>query len=482
MENLKFMKFRKILFILFIFSSAKILCQQYTLKECIEKGKQNNTAVKLAEQSLETRQQLLQSSKNNNLPKVDFLGGYNYIGEPIRINMQQVKDGIVEGSANQSANSANAVYQQITGNPLPQQVQNVIYQTSKDIISAVYPNYNPAIAKQSYFLAGILVRQPIYLGGKLNAAKELTKQQVESGKANLESSQNLTAYNIALNYIQVMYLNSMIERQEKIVESLEKNENYAQNLLKAEIIPPYLKNWSNITKLQGETNLKNLKLEKENALLTLKDLMGISLDEPLEIQEKLNESIEVPNFSSSEKNTDLKLLLSKKKEAETTNDITKSLSRPNIFAIGNYQFFRKDLPLITPPWLVGIEMQWTIFDPERKSRNLASQSLVKEADLLINQKQKSLDLATKISENKLLSFKEQSETFDAARKQTYTTTEMVRKRMENSLSSVKDVNDALQLQYEAEKLYYTSLVAYQTVIATYFYITGNIDDITKYIP
>ncbi len=482
MENLKFMKFRKILFILFIFSSAKILCQQFTLKECIEKGKQNNTAVKLAEQSLETRQQLLQSSKNNNLPKVDFLGGYNYIGEPIRINMQQVKDGIVEGSANQSANSANAVYQQITGNPLPQQVQNVIYQTSKDIISAVYPNYNPAIAKQSYFLAGILVRQPIYLGGKLNAAKELTKQQVESGKANLESSQNLTAYNIALNYIQVMYLNSMIERQEKIVESLEKNENYAQNLLKAEIIPPYLKNWSNITKLQGETNLKNLKLEKENALLTLKDLMGISLDEPLEIQEKLNESIEVPNFSSSEKNTDLKLLLSKKKEAETTNDITKSLSRPNIFAIGNYQFFRKDLPLITPPWLVGIEMQWTIFDPERKSRNLASQSLVKEADLLINQKQKSLDLATKISENKLLSFKEQSETFDAARKQTYTTTEMVRKRMENSLSSVKDVNDALQLQYEAEKLYYTSLVAYQTVIATYFYITGNIDDITKYIP
>ena len=482
MENLKFMKFRKILFILFIFSSAKILCQQYTLKECIEKGKQNNTAVKLAEQSLETRQQLLQSSKNNNLPKVDFLGGYNYIGEPIRINMQQVKDGIVEGSANQSANSANAVYQQITGNPLPQQVQNVIYQTSKDIISAVYPNYNPAIAKQSYFLAGILVRQPIYLGGKLKAAKELTKQQVESGKANLESSQNLTAYNIALNYIQVMYLNSMIERQEKIVESLEKNENYAQNLLKAEIIPPYLKNWSNITKLQGETNLKNLKLEKENALLTLKDLMGISLDEPLEIQEKLNESIEVPNFSSSEKNTDLKLLLSKKKEAETTNDITKSLSRPNIFAIGNYQFFRKDLPLITPPWLVGIEMQWTIFDPERKSRNLASQSLVKEADLLINQKQKSLDLATKISENKLLSFKQQSETFDAARKQTYTTTEMVRKRMENSLSSVKDVNDALQLQYEAEKLYYTSIVAYQTVIATYFYITGNIDDITKYIP
>lgn len=476
------MRFRKIVLASLLIFSSKIHCQQYTLKECIEKGKQNNVIIKLAEQSLQTREKLLQSNKNNNLPKVDFLGGYNYIGEPIKINLQQVKDGIVEGSATQSAASANTVYQQITGNPLPQQVQNVIYQTSKDIISAVYPNYNPAIAKQSYFLAGILARQPIYLGGKLNAAKELSRQQVESGKANLESSQDLTAYNISLNYIQVMYLNSMIKKQEKIVESLENNEKYAQSLLKAEIIPPYLKNWSNITKLQGETNLKNLKLEKENALLTLKDLMGISLDETMEINEELNENIEVPNFSSSEQNADLKLLLSKKKEAETTHNITKSLSRPNIFAIGNYQFFRNDLPLITPPWLVGIEMQWTLFDPERKSKNLASQSLIKEADLLIDQKQKSVDLATKISENKLISFKEQSETFDSARKQTYTTTEMVRKRMENSLSSVKDVNDALQLQYQAEKLYYTSLVAYQTVIATYFYITGNVENITNYIP
>lgn len=476
------MRFKKILLASFLVISSQTFCQQLTLKQCIEKGKQNNVIIKLAEQSLETREKLLQSNKNNSLPKVDLLGGYNYIGEPIKVNLQQVKDGIVEGSANQSVYSANAAYQQITGNQLSQQVQDVIYQTSKDIISAVYPNYNPAITKQSYFLAGVAVRQPIYLGGKLNAAKELSKQQVESGKANLQSSQDLTAYNISLNYIQIMYLNSMIKKQEKIVESLENNEKYAQSLLKAEIIPPYLKNWSNITKLQGETNLKNLKLEKENALLTLKDLMGISLEESLEINEDLNESIDVPNFSSSEKNADLKLLLSKKKEAETTHNITKSLSKPNIFAIGNLQFFRNDLPLITPPWLVGVEMQWTLFDPERKSRNLASQSLIKEADLLINQKQKSVNLATKISENKLISFKEQNETFDAARKQTYTTTEMVRKRMENSLSSVKDVNDALQLQYEAEKLYYTSLVAYQTVIVTYFYITGNVENITNYIP
>lgn len=467
---------------LFLMFSAKIFCQQFSLKYCIEKAQQNNTVIKLAEQSLETRQKLMAAGKNNGLPKLDLLAGYNYIGEPLRINLQQVKDGVVEGSANQAVYSANTVYQQITGNPLSQQVQDVIYQTSKDIIGAVYPNYNPEITKQSYFLAGLFVRQPIYLGGKLKSSRKLSEEQVKSGEANLKSSKDLTAYNIALQYIQVMYLNSMIDKQKNSLESLQKNEAYAGNLLKAEIIPPYQKNWADIARMHGETNLKNLTMEKEKVMLILKDMMGIPLDEPVEITEKLNESTEIPVFSSESANADVKLLQSKKAEAETGLDITKSLSRPNVFAIGNVQFFRKDLPVITPPWLVGIEMQWTLFDPERRSKNLASQSVIKEADLLIEQKQKSVNLATKIAENKLVSLKEQSETFNASRKQAYTTTEMIRKRMENSLSSVKDVNDALQLQYETEKLYYTSLVAYQTALATYFYITGNPENITNYIP
>jgi len=258
--------------------------------------------------------------------------------------------------------------------------------------------------------------------------------------------------------------------------------DYANNLMTAEILVPYQKNWANVALTQGETMLSNLKLERENALLTLKELMGLSLSDHVEISGVISEETMLPTFSDQENNADVRLLESKKKVAETAFDVTKSLSKPNIFAIGNVQFFRKDLPLITPPWMVGIEMQWTLFDPERKSKVLASESLVKEADLLINQKQSAVNLATKIAENKLKSISEQSASLDEARQQTYTTTDMVRKRMENSLSSIKDVNDALQLQYQAEKMYYTSLVAYQTALATYYYISGNPENIIQYIP
>lgn len=475
-------KLKNLLPLFVLLKSATVFSQELSLAQCIEKAQQNNTVVQLARQSLETREQLQKASKNNSLPKVDLLAGYNYLGEPLKINLQQVKEGIVDGTANQSVFAANTVYQQITGNPLPQQIQQVIYQTSRDIIGALYPNYNPALARQSYFLAGIAVRQPIYLGGKLKAAQRLAEQQTESGKVNLESAQDLTAYNVALQYIQIQYLNSIIAKQQKSVEALTANEKYAADLLKAEIIPPYQKNWADIAKNQGETQLKNLQLEKDNALLALKDLLGMPLEETLMISQPLAEETELPPFTSGENNADLRLLQSKKTEAETGLNIAKSASKPNIFAIGNVQFLRKDLPLITPPWLVGVELQWSLFDPERKSRTLASASLVKEAGLLIDQKQKSVQLATQIAENKLRSLREQSESFNLARQQTYTTTDMIRKRLENSLSSVKDVNDALQLQYESEKLYYTSVVAYQTALATYFYILGNPEKMTLYIP
>ncbi|MBS1549635.1 MAG: TolC family protein [Bacteroidetes bacterium] len=459
--------------------------QTLSLKDCITKAMESNTSITLAKQSVETNKEQYEGSRKNMLPKVDLLAGYNYLGKPLEVNLQQTKDGIVEGSALQSANAASTIYEQITGNPLNANVWDMIYQTSRDIISAVYPNYNPALSKQDYLMAGIMVRQPIYLGGKLKAVQKLKEQQFRSSEIHLENAQDLVVYNVTLQYLQVLYYNSMIEKEEQKIVSLQKNEQYAAQLLKSEIIPPYMKKWSDVALMQGKTSLENLKLERENALLTLKQMMGMPLNSNLEIQGKLPEQFaEMDHLIKiqTENNTDIRWLNAKKEEANTALKVAKSLNHPNVFAIGNAQFLRKDLPVITPPWMVGIEMQWTLFNGfENKNKIKAAESLVKESELLIKQKQETVDLAVQLAQNKIKAIQNQSETLDAARKETYTTTDMIRKRMENSLSSVKDVNDALQLQYSSEKLYYTSLVAYQTALATYYYLNGQPENITQII-
>lgn len=472
---------KKILIFCCLLPTGFASAQELSLAESIRSAKVNGTAIAIAKQSLNTRQELSNATKNNYLPKVDFVGGYNHLGEKARLNLQSEKGNVVNYATGQITGTAQQIYQQVTGNAMSTDIQNLISQTSQNLLNTIYPSGNPEIGKQDYVIAGIFVRQPIYLGGKLKAARDLANQQYESGKINLENAQDLAAYNTALQYIQILYLNSMIEKQQQMLEAQRKNTRYAANLVKADILPPYQKNWADISEKQAETTLESLKSEKENALLVLQNLIG--KNETVLVEAKFEEQLSLPEINSEpSQNADLRLLNSKKAEAETAEKITGTIGKPNIFALGNVQFFRKDLPIILPPWLVGIEMQWTIFDAEKKSRNIAAKSLVEESQLLIQQKQEAVELAQKTTFNKLSSLKKQTETLDSARKQINTTTEMVRKRMENSLSSVKDVNDALRLQYESEKLYYTSLAAYQVALATYFYLSGEPEKITQYIP
>lgn len=467
----------------FCLSATAVFSQQnLSLSESISSAKENSTAISIAQQSYQTRKNLYDATKQNYLPKVDVLAGYNYLGEKAKLNVQGAKDDVVNYSSGQITGTAGQIYQQITGNQMPTDIQQLIYSTSHDLLNSIYPSGNPEIGKQGYLMAGIFLRQPIYLGGKLKAAQDLARIQMESGGINLENAQEISAYNTTLQYIQIMYLNAMIARQHDIVTAQHKNQKYAGNLVKAEILPPYQKNWADIAAKQAETILENLKLEKENALLALKSAIGDDLDKPVEISAELSENFDLPELGNiTAQNTDTRLLASKKTEAEAAEKLTGTVGKPNIFAVGNVQLFRKDLPIILPPWLIGIEMQWTVFDNEKKSRNLAAKSLVEETNLLITQKEEAVNLALKTTQNKLISLKNQTETLNQARKQTYITTEMVRKRMENSLSSIKDVNDALQLQYEAEKLYYTSTAAYYTALATYFYLAGKPEEITRYI-
>ena len=167
-----------------LYARAQQNGQQLTLKQCYQLAKQGNTLVQQAQRSLQAREYNLQAENRSYYPKVDLLAGYNYLGKPLEINLQQVKDGVVNGSSAQSVNTANTVFQQVTGQPLPQSVKDVIYNATKGIINTFYPDYNPELTRQSYFTAALALRQPIYLGGKIAAAQQLARTQVAAGQFN----------------------------------------------------------------------------------------------------------------------------------------------------------------------------------------------------------------------------------------------------------------------------------------------------------
>lgn len=460
--------------------------QQLTLKECYRLAKQGNTLVQQAQRSLKAREYNLQAENGAYYPKVDLLAGYNYLGKPLEINLQQVKDGVVNGSSSQSVNTANTVYQQITGQPLPQNVQDVIYNATKGIINTFYPDYNPELTKQSYFTAALALRQPIYLGGKIATAQQLARTQVTAGQFNQQVVEKGLFFAISAQYLRILYLNTILAHEAVIVESFRKNRDYAASLKDNQILPPYLLNWARVSFVQATNRYNNLELEKENALLELNDLLGQPIETPIEINDTLEYELkpvtETGQLELLRNNPTYRLVENKTDLANVAVKASRSLALPNIFAIGSLNLYQKDLPVTIPPWLIGVEMQWNLFDGFQKyKRTKASKMLVEEAQMAVLNTKTSLELQLRVSINKMKALQNDVASLDSARQQAHLTTTLVTDRMQNQLSSVKDVNDALLQEEEMHKIYYTAVMGYYLALAQYWNVIGTPEQFAEYV-
>lgn len=481
------MQCKKLSFFCFIFLAvAQLHAQQNTkLSEILQLAQQQNNLINQSKTALQASRYNLDAAKQSYLPKVDLLAGYNYLGKPLEINLQQVKNGVVEGSSQQTAAAVADIYQQITGAPLADEVREGIYETSKDIINAAYPNYNPALANQSYFTAGIGVRQPIYLGNKLTAARSAAASLVQTNEATLNFTNNSISFLTTIQYLRILYLNTIIQKQQNMVKALTNNKNYAAELVQQEILPPYQASWANVALITGESVKNNLLLDRQNAMVELNKLLNVPLDTAISITDTLrftdfNPQPYNPDFYTS--NPTYKLLQAKTGFAQTSEKISRSFNLPNIFAIGNYQLYQHNLPLTMPPWMVGVEMQWNIFDGTQTQKRIkASQELTKEAKMAEENNREELEVKLRTSLNKIQSLKNDVAALEAARKEAVRTTSLIQQRMENQLSSPKDVNEALLAQQEIEKLYSTSLLGYYIAIADYYLTLGIPESITTVI-
>lgn len=458
---------------------------QLTLEECFRLARQRNIALEQARRSLDARQHQLKAEQATYFPKLDLLAGYNYLSRPLEVNLQQVKDGIVEGSSRQSVSAANTVYREITGNDLPQPVQDGIYNTSKNIIGTVYPNYNPPLSKQSYFTAALGLRQPIYLGGKLATARNIAAAEHQSGIVNVELVEKQTDFALATAYIRILYLNSVLLSQGRIVTAMERNERYAASLVSNEIIPPYQRNWATVALAYARSRQQNQLLEKDNAMVELKRLLQLPQDTVLTITDTLQyRSLQstAPPVEFWKGNPAWKAVDSKISLAETTVKAARSLNLPNIFGIASLNLYQRDLPVITPPWLVGVEMQWTLFSGfSNQQRVKATRMLAEEVRLASENTRNILEAGATVVRNKVTVLERDLQSLAQAREQARLTTAQVQERLANQLSSVKDVNESLLVEEEIGKAYYAALLGYMLAAAEYYNILGTPQQITSLI-
>lgn len=470
---------------LLLIFSLTLNAQHVTLQDCFSIAKERNIVVNQAKASLLARQYNLDAEKQRYLPKIDALASYTYLSRPLEINLQTVRNGIVEGSSMQAVNTASDVYHEITGNTLSQQARDRIYNGSKTVINGIYPDYNPALSRQSYFLAGLALRQPLFLGNKITAARNFAESEVMAGVINTTLVQKEVDYAIAVQYIRLLYLNTMLQTQQVITDAFAKNQAYGEELVKNEILAPYQKSWTKVLLSQARTNYNNLVMDRQNAQTELNKLLGIPLDSSLDISGELTYQARaplLPDDNSWQDNPAYRLVQSKIATARTSEQIARSLSLPNIFAVGNLNLYQQQLPVTMAPWMVGVEMQWNIFSgTQTQKRKKATQQLTKEVKLAAAETGESLQMQLRVARRKIASLQNEIQTTDSARTEIALTRKLVDERVQNQLSSLRDLNDVILMQGEIEKAYHTAVLGWYLALATYWNVSGEPQRITAVI-
>jgi len=459
--------------------------QKTSLQQCFAIARQNNLQMKQTQHSIQAKRYSLAAENLSRLPKIDLFAGYTYLSNPLTINLQTVKDGVVLGSSQQSVYTANEVYRQITGENLPGPVQQEIYNTANTIIETAYPDYNPVLSEQQYFTAGLMVRQPIWLGGKLNSARNVASTELKAGIINQQLIENELEFTISLQYLRILYLNTLLDINTQMVSAFEKNENFATEMVKNQIIPPYFKSWTRVQLIQARSRQSNTLLDRQNALVEMNQLLGIPPDTALHINDRLyyrEFSIAKPEHITASENPLLLMAGNSTLLAKTSIKSATSLLLPNLFGIANINIYQNDLPVTTPPWMVGLEFQWNLFDGLANYKRVqVTRQIAAEASLMEEETRVGITTKTTVALNRLKTIGNDLATLDSARVEAKTTTLLIVERAQNNLSSPKDVNDALIFQEEIEKAYWSSVLLYYTALAEYFNLSGDSGRITEYL-
>jgi len=474
-----------VLVLFFISSHILSRSQNTSLQSCFSLARTNNLLIKQSQHLVQAKRYALSAERLSMLPSVDLLAGYNYLSNPLTINLQAVKDGVVLGSSQQSVYTANEVYRQITGQDLPGPVQQDIYTTSENIINTAYPDYNPELSQQQYFTAGLFVRQPIWLGGKLNTARNAAATELKSGMINQQMVENELDFAIAIQYIRVLYLNTLIKLNEETVTAFTDNETFVAALVKNNMIPPYYQNWTKVLLVQARSRQNNTLLDKQNGLAEMNRLLGVPADTNLKIEGSLQyrqSTMQLPDNNLIAQNPIMQMAGNNTLLARTNIRGARSLLLPNFFGIANINLYQKDLPVTTPPWMVGLELQWSLFDGFKNYKRVqVSKQVAEEVSLQETNTRNGISTKIAVALNRLGSIQRDIASLDSARREANITTVLINERARNNFSSPKDINDAMIIREEIDKAYYTSVLGYYIALAEYFNLTGSSQRIAEYL-
>ena len=414
-------------------SSLCVQAQEvYSLQKCRELALQNNRQLKISNMTVDVAENTRKAAKTKYLPRVDALAGYQHFSREISLLSDDQKNTLSNLGTNTfgqlggqiGQNLSSLAQQGVLSPQVAQQLGQLLSNVSTPLTQAgnnIGQSINDAFRSntKNVYAGGIVVNQPIYMGGAIKAANDMAAIGEQVAQNNISLKRQLVLYGVDNAYwlaISLKKKEALAIRYRDLAQKL--NEDVKK------MIREGVATRADGLKVEVAVNTADMQIARIQsgvslAKMALCELCGLDLNGDIQLSDERDADLPptpstqfdnyiIPASDSTRLNEtrpELRLLQNAVDMSKQNTKLLRSLYLPHIlltagYSVSNPNLFNGFQKRFTDLWNIGVTVQvpvWTWGENKYKIR--ASRTATSIAQLEMDDVRKKIDL--EIEQNRL---------------------------------------------------------------------------------
>ena len=406
--------------------------EMYSLQKCRELALQNNRQLKISNMTVDVAENTRKAAKTKYLPRVDALAGYQHFSREISLLSDDQKNTLSNLGTNTfgqlggqiGQNLSSLAQQGVLSPQVAQQLGQLLSNVATPLTQAgnnIGQSINDAFRSntKNVYAGGIVVNQPIYMGGAIKAANDMAAIGEQVAQNNISLKRQLVLYGVDNAYwlaISLKKKEALAIRYRDLAQKL--NEDVKK------MIREGVATRADGLKVEVAVNTADMQIARIQsgvslAKMALCELCGLDLNGDIQLSDEREADLPptpstqfdnyiIPASDSTRLNEtrpELRLLQNAVDMSKQNTKLLRSLYLPHIlltagYSVSNPNLFNGFQKRFTDLWNIGVTVQvpvWTWGENKYKIR--ASRTATSIAQLEMDDVRKKIDL--EIEQNRL---------------------------------------------------------------------------------
>jgi len=357
--------------------------QPLSFEEAFQLMEQNNPGLQQKKEQVKQKEFEQKVKRGMRLPTVSLNAQAITMSQTISMDLSPVRDAIVplyttlgnfgdfSGVPNPDPNT-NTEMPILPDDVSTQVVRDNLLEAGQEIQSA---DWEEVIQDKSFAVASAGFLWPVFSGGKIQGANQAANVNLNISKEEVRQEEGDLLNELVERYYGLELGLQVCKVREQMLENMEKHYQDAKKLYDNGIIAKVELLHAEVSRNEAEREYKqaarNLEIIRSGLASTLSnDTLGQVLPTShLFINKQINE---LPQWIATAKtyNPQLRQIQGKKELINIQNKVDKGAYLPTIAMFGNYNIVNKNLSPYIPDWIVGVGLNWTVFDGMSRSNKI----------------------------------------------------------------------------------------------------------------